>query len=81
MFLHLGEKRLEARVLADRIQVGIAREQRIAREPGLGGFPQALDGLLGTPHPRRGARGEIRGVMRRIDRLPLARPSRSTLAL
>ena len=71
LFLHLGEKRLETRILADRIQVGIAREQRIAGKPGLGRFPQRLDGLLGTSHLRPRARGEIRGVMRGIDRLPL----------
>jgi len=47
------------------------REQRIAGEPGLCCFAQVLDGPLGTPHPRPGARGEIRGVMSRIDRLPL----------
>ena len=62
MFLHLREKRLEARILSDRIQVGIVREQRIAGKPGLGGFPQLLDGLLGTSAsaPRRKRRNTRR---------------------
>jgi Tol biopolymer transport system component len=56
LFLHVGEKRLEARILADPIQVGIAREQRIAGKAGLGRFLQRPDGLFHTSKPRKSPR-------------------------